>query len=157
MTKAGRLFLVRIYDRAHVRMVPNILVIFGDNVRGKGYGGQAGACRDEPNVLGIPVKWKPEKHVAACFTDRDIAEVGPPIEKCFKVAEETLLRGQDVAYPFYGVGSGRALLESFAPKVMALVHIGEQRLRKAARQVIEANNLYLVKAHCLLEEALDGP
>jgi hypothetical protein len=98
--KAGRLFLVRIYDRAHVQLVPNILVIFGDNVRGKGFGGQAGACRDEPNALGIPVKWKPEKHSAAYFADSEVGEVGPLITKCFEAARDALLRGQDVAYPF---------------------------------------------------------
>jgi hypothetical protein len=48
------------------------------------------------------------------------------------------------------------MLEALAPKVMSIVHEGERLLYSTARQVLEANNLYLVKAHILLEETLDA-
>src|SRR3990167_10027932 len=40
----GILWIVQICKRAHIRLVPDILVIFGDNIQQKGYEGQAKEC-----------------------------------------------------------------------------------------------------------------
>ena len=150
----GTLWVVNMYERTHIGLVPEILVIFGDNVLEKGYGGQAKACRDMPNVLGIPTKWAPAQTEDAYFHDDDAGEMNKTIKARFELARDALLRGQDVAYPFYGVGSGRALLESRAPLIMGCIHEGEDMIQLAARRIIRADNLYLVAARIQMDKTL---
>ena len=150
--KRGTLWLVTFYKRQHIQLCPEILVLFGDNIKRKGLGGQAKECRHEPNVLGIPTKWLPSDLPGAYFSDKDIIQVGRLITEGFQIARDALLRGQDVAYPFSGIGSGRAELESRAPKIMSLVHVGEQMLKDSCSRQLHSNNLYLVKAHLELEK-----
>ena len=140
----GILWIVQICKRAHIRLVPDILVIFGDNIQQKGYEGQAKECRGEPNALGISTKWAPAVDPAAFFDDKDILTAAPVIRAGFAVAQEALLHGQDVAYPFSGIGTGLAMLEVKAPKIAAVVHEEYGKLAKAASQVTNVPNLYIV-------------
>jgi hypothetical protein len=56
---AGRLVIVKRYERADIRAYPGVLVTFGDNLERLGLAGQAGAARGEPNAVGIPTKHGP--------------------------------------------------------------------------------------------------
>ena len=139
--QAGKLYLVRVYARCHIQQRPKILVLFGDNMRREGMGDQAAQCRGEPNVLGIPTKWKPERGPGAFFSNQDYMAVKNVITDAFLGAKDHLLRGQDVAYPFRGIRTGFAGLEQRAPKVLALIHKGENLLKATASEVITVNNL----------------
>lgn len=137
----GTLYLVDRYKRAHIQQRPKILVLFGDNMRHVGLGGQAKECRGEPNVLGIPTKWAPLTKAPAFFHDNDYAKVAPIIAEPFRLARDTLLRGQDVAYPSSGVGTGLADLQRRAPKLYRLIQSWEGLLMQAAMQTIQVNRL----------------
>ena len=147
----GTLWLVNIYARAHVRLVPEMLVIFGDNIQEEGMGGQAAQCRGEPNAFGIPVKWAPARTPNAFFDDGDIIQVGRLITGKFQDVRDRLLHGKDVAYPFSGIGTGLARLESTAPKIMSLVHSGESMLKESAKEVLRVNNLSIAWGHKKVE------
>ena len=46
---------------------PDIVFVFGDNLQGRGKGGQA-VLRDNPNVLGVPTKRYPGRSQGDYFT-----------------------------------------------------------------------------------------
>lgn len=138
---AGTLWMPDMLVREHIRLCPEILVLFGDNLKRIGLGGQAKECRGEPNVLGIPTKRLPSREARAFFSDADLDEVAPIIDEAFNTAATALLRGQDVAYPFRGVGSGYARLAEKAPRLYERVTDGELLLRQAASAVCACNNL----------------
>jgi hypothetical protein len=58
----------RIY-RADLRANPDVLYVFGDNAIRRGYGGQAGEMRGEPNARGVATKWSPGNHPNDYFSD----------------------------------------------------------------------------------------
>jgi hypothetical protein len=156
VTERGTLWYVNMYKRTHIQLCPEILVIFGDNLERRGLGGQAKECRGEPNCLGIPTKRSPGRNIGDYLYDLDIAQAGKVISQGFIIARDALLRGQDVAYPFSGIGSGRAQLESRAPKLKGLVDDGLHMLETSCSRTMNANNLYMVKAHLLGEAILNG-
>jgi len=45
MSEHGRFWKVDIVKKVHIALVPDILVIWGDNLAGVGFGGQAAECR----------------------------------------------------------------------------------------------------------------
>src|SRR3546814_6787178 len=67
------------YTRAQLQSQPSDLFAWGDNlarVGGKNNprSGQAYACRDEPNAVGIPTKLRPSMDADAFFSDADRSE-----------------------------------------------------------------------------------
>jgi hypothetical protein len=150
----GTLWLVNMYAKEHMKLVADITVLFGDNMQKIGLGGQAKACRTAPNCVGIPTKWKPDMLFNAFFNDGDITEVKPFIEEPFRFAVRHLEDGNDVAYPYFGIGTGHARLEHEAPKIHALILEGEKRLKEASDRQIRANNLKQVAAHKIAESML---
>ncbi len=52
----------RIITRAEVRANPDRYYVFGDNMTGTGYGGQAAQMRGEVNAVGVPTKWRPDNN-----------------------------------------------------------------------------------------------
>src|SRR3546814_16402993 len=64
------------YTRAQLQSQPSDLFAWGDNLAGVGgknnpRSGQAYACRDEPNAVGIPTKLRPSMDADAFFSDAD--------------------------------------------------------------------------------------
>jgi len=108
--------------RHMVRTDRNTLFVFGDNMRGIGRGGQAGAMRGEPNTVGIPTKWSPYTTPNAYFTDRDFDVVSPVIRGRFQLLIDHIDAGSDVVWPAHGVGTGRAELQGRAPRIWALIN-----------------------------------
>lgn len=122
-TPRGRVIRERIITRAMLRATPRTLWVFGDNMERRGYGGQAGAMRGEPNAVGIPTKWRPERTPGAYFTDADWenGDVRHAVLDAFRRIEEALAEGRDVVIPADGVGAGLAELPTRAPKIHAVI------------------------------------
>ena len=70
--RPGRIIRLASITRALVRSKPGTIFVFGDNMEGRGYGGQAAAMRGEPNAIGVPTKWRPQRDERAYFRDEDL-------------------------------------------------------------------------------------
>lgn len=91
------------------------IFLFGDNLIGKGYGGQAKEMRDEPNAIGIPTKKLPSNGSDAFFSDGDLEINKHHINKAFSKIPE----GRIIVIPSAGLGTGLAQLDVKAPKTYA--------------------------------------
>jgi hypothetical protein len=103
--------------RATIRDNPDWLFVFGDNLTGTGYGGQAREARGEPNAIGVPTKRKPTMERDAFFTDADLAIFMVRARQAFSRINAHLLAGGTVVWPEDGIGTGLADLERSAPEV----------------------------------------
>jgi hypothetical protein len=99
------------------------IFVFGDNMKPAGYGGQAGQMRGEPNTIGVPTKWAPERNQSAFFTDEDRfnPEVERAISDAFRLMGDCLSVGRNVVIPSDGLGTGLAELPIRAPKLHAMI------------------------------------
>lgn len=94
-----------------LRENPDKVYLFGDNLEGKGKGGQA-VVRDEPNAIGIPTKKGPRRDAGAYFNDADLQANKEAIDEAFnKIPNEAT-----VVIPKDGLGTGLADLSNKAPK-----------------------------------------
>lgn len=109
--------IVARYSREDIKANRDKMFVFGDNMARKGYGGQAKACRGEPNALGIPTKWYPDCSKKSFFTDADIAKAEPVIALAFDAMTAQLQAGRVVVWPADGVGTGLARLPEKAPAI----------------------------------------
>ena len=100
-------------SREEVRNNRDIIYVYGDNLQGVGYGGQAKEMRGEPNTIGIPTKISPSKY----FTDDDYYKAVTIILSRFQAIYNYLLRDYTVVIPSAGIGTGRAKLAEKAPKI----------------------------------------
>jgi hypothetical protein len=84
--------------------------------------------RGEPNAVGIPTKWKPERAASSYFCDDDWqnGDVRHAIFGAFNRIEAALAEGRDVVIPRDGIGTGLAELPQRAPKIHAYI---EGRIR----------------------------
>lgn len=97
--------------RADLRQHPDRLYVFGDNLAGRGLGGQAREMRGEPNAVGIPTKRSP--FVYLC--DDDLSQVREVTARSMARLINHLARGGDVVLPAAGVGTGLAELQRRSP------------------------------------------
>lgn len=107
--------------RQNLKSAPDVLFVFGDNMQGRGYGGQAKQMRGEPNAVGIPTKWAPSRLPTAYFCDQDLPAVQPRIDAAFQRLIRHLKAGGTVVLPLGGVGSGLAELPTRAPAIYAYI------------------------------------
>lgn len=109
---------------------PQTLFVFGDNMMGLGYGGQAAEMRGEPNAVGIPTKHSPATTAKAFFDDSDecFNQVLYTINYRFGILADYLKRGGKVVFPEAGIGTGLADLELKAPRIWALIQALHQQL-----------------------------
>lgn len=117
--RKGRVFRYDLITREMVRANRNTVYCFGDNMARAGLGGQAAACRGEPNAVGVPTKWRPSRDEGAYFTDADflLDDVKRALVEAFEALMRALLAGKDVALPTRGLGTGLAELPLRAPKI----------------------------------------
>jgi hypothetical protein len=108
----------RVITRPYVRENRHKIFIFGDNLLGKGFGGQAKAMRGEPNAIGIPTKKTPSMDNDAFFTDIEFETNKAAIGRAFRKLSE-LPYGTTIVIPTSGLGTGRAELQQRAPKTFA--------------------------------------
>lgn len=106
----------RIYP-TQCRAAPDTLFVFGDNMLGVGYAGQA-CIRDEPNALGIPTKHEPSMRPQAFFDDACLGighKVRQVIDERLEILREAATSGKCISLPADGIGTGMAQLPFRAP------------------------------------------
>jgi len=101
------------YTRQDLRANPDVVYVFGDNVAGKGLGGQAAAARGEPNAFGIFTKQSPSEY----FSDADFQNVLPVLNYQFDLLRQMLAAGKIVVWPYSGIGTGLADLSRKSPLI----------------------------------------
>jgi hypothetical protein len=132
MKMSGRIEFREHITRDMLRAEPDALFVFGDNLLGRGTGGQAAEMRGEPNAVGIATKVAPHMGIAAFFKPSDL--------DLFKDANRNPLRriaghirqGGKVVWPKAGIGTGRAQLREKAPQLWRHLQACERRLRELA-------------------------
>ena len=97
--------------REDLKKNPKKVYLFGDNLLGQGFGGQAKEMRGEPNAIGIPTKKKPTMEADAFMTDKELVENKKAIDKAF----DKIPDGATVVIPKAGLGTGLAKLNTSAP------------------------------------------
>ncbi len=121
--------------RHMVKQDPQTVFVFGDNMEGRGRGGQAAEMRGEPNTIGVPTKWRPGREERDYFTDNDLKDrdVWYAIHGAFQRIRNALVDGRDVAIPVDGLGTGLAELPKRAPKMHAMIEEAILSLHKDER------------------------
>jgi hypothetical protein len=109
---AKKLSYQKIILRQDLKNNPNKVYIFGDNLEGKGFGGQAKEMRGEPNAVGIPTKKSPSMSEDSFFTDTEFINN----KKAIDAAISKIPKGKEIVIPSAGLGTGRASLSEKAPK-----------------------------------------
>jgi predicted NAD-dependent protein-ADP-ribosyltransferase YbiA (DUF1768 family) len=107
--------------RQMLKDAPDVLFVFGDNLRRVGMGGQAAEMRGEPNAVGIPTKIAPSMAPDAFFTDADLSKALDAFAEAFARLEAHLRAGGTIVVPEAGIGTGRAQLEQRAPTIHAVL------------------------------------
>ena len=115
-----RIVKMRWISREFVRANRDRIFLFGDNLVGQGFGGQAAAMRGEPNCVGIPTKKFPSGRDDAFFTDLEFEQNKAAIDHAFEVLFHRISKAEQIiVIPADGLGTGRAQLESRAPLTFA--------------------------------------
>ncbi len=125
----GTIYLKEKIIRMDLKLNPNMLFAFGDNILRHGFGGQAAQMRGEPNAVGIPTKWSPGTYPHDYFIDQDLqnAQVRGAINAGFLRLGSHLLEGKSITLPSHGIGTGLAELEFRAPEILKYI---ENHIRK---------------------------
>lgn len=128
----GRVIRLDRITREMVRADRRTVFAFGDNLEGRGLGGQAGAMRGEPNTVGVPTKYRPGRAEADYFTDADWTngDVRHAITGAFAELRAALDAGRDVVIPAAGPGTGLAELPTRAPALHARIERAIARLER---------------------------
>lgn len=119
-------------SREDVRSNPKRLYVFGDNMEGRGHGGQAREMRGEPNTVGVPTKWRPGLNPGDYFTDADLKDrnVWRAIHGAFELMRAALAEGREVVIPRDGLGTGLAELQIRAPKIHIMIEAAIRSLNE---------------------------
>ena len=106
------------YYRELLQKYPDYTWVYGSNLKGTGYAGQA-IIRDEPNAFGVPTKRLPAMTSASFMTGTpaDYAEV----DIALGTIEELLAAKKVVVFPLTGLGTGLAKLNIMAPELLAYI------------------------------------
>lgn len=104
--------------RADVRAEKDKIFLFGDNLTGRGFGGQAKEMRGEENAVGIPTKKAPSNNPNSFFTDKEFSPNKQAIDEAFgKIPPDKI-----IVIPKAGLGTGLAQLEEKAPQTFAYLN-----------------------------------
>lgn len=119
------ILIKKFYTRDWIRANPTVLVVFGDNLVRKGYGGQAGAARDEPNAVGIPTLVSPSEPAS----DKSYWRLRFRCALAFWKLEWHMIFGGVICWPKDGVGTGIANLQKNCPKLLAYIEGKIEKLK----------------------------
>lgn len=108
-----------ILNRTTIASSRDKLYLFGDNEGRCGYGGQAKACRGEPNAVGVATKKSPSMHERGYWSDDDFERCVAIIDADLAPVFEHLRKGGVVVIPEAGLGTGLAELPKRAPRIFA--------------------------------------
>lgn len=127
--------------REDVRAEKDKIFLFGDNLTGRGFGGQAKEMRGEENAVGIPTKKFPTTNPSAFFNDKELAANVKAIDKAFsKIPPD-----KTIVIPKAGLGTGLAQLKEKAPQTFAhlnrrLAEIGFNNQNKETSKDLASKN-----------------
>ena len=112
--------------RKDIRVEKDKIFLFGDNLAGRGFGGQAKEMRGEGNAVGIPTKKLPSNSKDAFFTDKEFTANIKAIDEAFgKIPPD-----KTIVIPKAGLGTGLAGLEEKAPKTFSYLNENERDFKK---------------------------
>ena len=104
--------------RSDVRAEKDKIFLFGNNLIGWGYGGQAKEMRGEENAVGIPTKKAPSNNPNSFFTDKEFAANIKAIDEAFgKIPPD-----KTIVISKAGLGTGLAQLQEKAPNTFAYLN-----------------------------------
>lgn len=118
-------------QRGDLRANPGILYVFGDNEARRGFGGQAAACRGEPNTVGVATKRAPSMAESALWTDRGFARCAAIIDADMRRLYDHAAAGGTVVFSRAGIGTDRSRLPERAPRLMEHIRQRVRELRGA--------------------------
>ena len=124
---------LKFITRSMLKENPDTLFVFGDNMIGKGFGGQAKEMRGEPNAVGIPTKLLPGTSGADYFSDEDFDRAKTKIEAAFVRLFAHAAHGGEIVWPADGIGTGLAKLPRRAPKIWKLIEENRVVLEEASQ------------------------
>ncbi len=126
----GKIILREKILRLDLKLNPEILFVFGDNMQRSGFGGQAKEMRGEPNAVGIPTKWYPDTTLHSYFSNFDLqnAIVRRQIDLGFDKLSQHLNLDKTIIFPSAGIGTGLSQLEFRAPEVLKYIEIHVRKL-----------------------------
>lgn len=124
------LYYKKYITRQNLRDNRDWLFVFGDNIQRKGYGGQAKCMRGEINSVGIPTKWKPSMSEDAFFDDTylSIYKWTAHTSKDIQRLKDHHSEGGIIIWPYDGIGTGLAQLESRSPRIYEEIKMLEKEL-----------------------------
>lgn len=127
-----RVVTMKWITRSFVRAHRDRIFLFGDNLTRRGFGGQAAAMRGEHNTIGIPTKKLPSNSKEAFFTDEEFEQNKFAIDQAFeRLSRMSSPQDQIVVVPSAGLGTGRAQLDTRAPRTFAYL---QKRLKDLTSQ-----------------------
>lgn len=119
------LLTVSRYTREDLQDNPYIFYVFGDNEERIGNGGQAGACRGEPNAIGV----------ATLSFDRPWGDTMSQVwhqasvmRRDFQPIFWKLNAGQTIVWPRDGIGTGIANLPNVSPRTFNYLQVLVSRM-----------------------------
>lgn len=104
-----------------VRNHPHCLFVFGDNLLGRGCGGQA-VIRFCSNAIGIPTKKYPNMAEGSFFTDTEFVSNVLILNEAIDKLRRRAATYQVVVFPSDGLGTGLAELNQRAPRTFAYLN-----------------------------------
>ena len=117
-------------ERRDLIQHPDRLYLFGDNEQRRGLGGQARACRGQPNAVGIATKRSPTTAPDAYWSDSEFKRLCAIIDADLERAFRHVRAGGTVVCPSAGLGTGLSELPSRAPRVFAYLRSRIIELRR---------------------------
>lgn len=113
--------IVEWFTKEDIRANPTKMYVFGDNEDRVGTGGQAKACRGEPNTIGIRTKRHPKEELTAYWHDTTFVANTFYAFLDFQQVMKYLKVGRVVVFPKDGFGTGLAKLKENAPLTLAFI------------------------------------
>lgn len=112
----GRIEFLSLITRDMVRLDREARFCFGDNLLRRGYGGQAGEMRGEPNAIGIATKRFASMMHLAFFSDNQ-PDAWIAVNRDIERVAIALQQGRTVYVPKAGLGTGLSQMPKRAPRL----------------------------------------
>jgi hypothetical protein len=117
------------YTREDLKANPDKLFVFGDNYLRSGWGGQTGACREEPNAQGICTKKSPGMNEKDFLTDKEYGHNITFIMRDLLPILSALDHDKIVVWPKDGIETGLAEMPARASATFLFLSTVVQSLK----------------------------